>query len=98
MFALRFEWDPVKEAANQREHGVSFKEASTVFADELGRFKADPDHSEDEDRFLLLGLSASLRVLVVSHCYRQGDDMIRIISARKATRKERNQYRRGWQK
>jgi uncharacterized protein len=98
MVALRCEWDPAKDAANQREHGVSFEEAITVFADELGRFKADPDHSEEEDRFLLLGLSASLRVVVVSHCYRQGDDVIRIISARKASRKERDQYSRGWQK
>jgi len=97
MAALRFEWDSAKDAANRKEHGVSFDEAITVFADEMGRFKADPDHSEGEDRFLLLGLSASLRVLVVSHCYRRGDEVVRIISARKATRKERIQYGQGWQ-
>jgi uncharacterized protein len=98
MAELRFEWDPAKDGANQREHGVSFEEARTVFADEMARFQADPDHSEDEDRFLLLGLSASLRIVVVSHCYRRGDDVVRIISARKATRKERVQYTRGWQR
>jgi len=98
MVGLQFEWDPAKDVANRRDHGLSFEEATTVFADELGRFKGDPDHSEDEDRFLLLGLSASLRVVVVSYSYRHGDEVVRIISARKATRKERIQYSRGWQK
>jgi len=66
---LRFEWDPKKNRENQRKHGVSFEEAETVFSDEHGLFISDPDHSEDEERFLLLGLSATLRLLVVCHTY-----------------------------
>ena len=90
--SLRFEWDPRKAAANLRKHGVSFEDAQTVFADERGRLIDDPDHSADEDRFLLLGLSSSLRVLVVSHSYREAESVIRIISARKATREEQRSY------
>ena len=85
-----------KDIVNRRAHGVSFTEAQTVFADDLARLKSDPDHSDDEDRFLLLGLSSALRLLVVCHCYRQRPDTIRIISARKATRKEQQQYNQGW--
>jgi uncharacterized DUF497 family protein len=96
MAGLRFEWDARKSAANARTHGVSFEEATTVFSDEHALLMADPDHSQDEDRFVLLGLSASLRTLVVCHCYREGDEVIRIISARKATRSERTQYNRRW--
>jgi len=96
MAEIHFEWDPRKSAANRRKHGVSFEEASTVFTDEHALLIDDPDHSEDEDRFILLGLSASLRVLVVCHCYRQSDELIRIISARKATRNERESYNRRW--
>lgn len=96
MAEIRFEWDPRKSSANRRKHGVSFDEASTVFADEHALLIDDPDHSEDEDRFILLGLSASLRMLVVCHCYRESDERIRIISARKATRKERESYNRRW--
>jgi uncharacterized DUF497 family protein len=88
---LRFEWDEKKNASNQRKHGVSFEEAESTFADERGRLIADPDHSDEEDRFVLLGASARLRVLIVCHCYRDGD-MIRIISARKANRSEQTQY------
>jgi len=88
---IKFEWDEAKNASNQRKHGVSFEEAQSVFADELGRLIADPDHSQEEDRFVLLGTSSRLRVLVVCHCYRHGDT-IRIISARKANRSERGQY------
>jgi len=73
-------------------HGVSFDEATTAFADENARLKHDPDHSRDEDRFILLGFSAKLRLLVVVHAYRQEDKEIRIISARKAVPKERKQY------
>jgi uncharacterized DUF497 family protein len=91
MDALKFAWDEVKAASNQRKHGVSFEEAKSVFADDFARLIADPDHSAEEDRFVLLGLSASLRILVVCHCYRHGDT-IRIISARKADRSERTQY------
>jgi hypothetical protein len=93
---LRFEWDPAKGRANERKHGVSFEEAQTVFADDLGMLIHDPDHSDDEDRFVILGLSSSLRALVVCHCYREGDDVIRIISARKADRQERQRYNQRW--
>jgi uncharacterized DUF497 family protein len=90
---LSFEWDLRKNASNRRKHGISFEEAQTVFGDENALFMADPDHSIDEDRFILLGLSERLRILVVCHCYRESDDVIRIISARKATRSEQMQYR-----
>jgi hypothetical protein len=89
---IRFEWDPAKARANQRKHGVSFVEAITVFADERAILLDDLDHSAGEDRFVLLGLSAPLRILVVAHCYREGESVIRLISARKATRSERAQY------
>ena len=89
--AFIFEWDEAKNASNRRKHGVSFEEAQSVFADEFGRLIADPDHSQDEDRFVLLGMIVLLRVLVVCHCYRDGDT-IRIISARKANRSERTRY------
>jgi len=90
--SLRFEWDPRKAEANLRKHSVSFEDAQSVFADERARLIDDPDHSADEDRFLLLGLSSSLRVLVVAHCYREAGGVIRIISARKATREEQRFY------
>lgn len=92
MSELSFSWDERKERENQRKHSVSFEETITVFADESARLKHDPDHSQDEDRFLLLGFSAKLRLLVVVHAYRQDDKEIRIISARKAVPKERKQY------
>jgi uncharacterized DUF497 family protein len=90
--ALRFEWDPRKNAANRRKHGVSFEEAETAFADDHALLLDDPDHSEQEERFVLLGLSAALRVLVVCHCYRRSGDVIRIISARRAERDEQATY------
>jgi uncharacterized protein len=90
---LRFEWDPQKDAANQRKHRVSFEEARTVFYDERALLIRDPDEGE-EDRFLLLGFSAALRALVVCHCYREDDSVIRIISARRANREERRTYER----
>jgi uncharacterized DUF497 family protein len=96
MADLRFEWDPRKDAANQRKHGVSFAEAESVFADEHGLLLDDPDHSTVEDRFILLGLSARFRVLVVVHAYRAADDLMRIISARRATRTERTRYEERW--
>ena len=92
MAMIFFEWDPVKAAANLRKHKVSFEDAQTVFSDERARLIDDPDHSEDEERFLLLGLSSSLRLLVVAHCYRSTDNVIRIISARKATADEARHY------
>jgi len=96
MAEIRFEWNPRKSAANQRKHGVSFQEASTVFTDEHALLIDDPEHSDHEDRFVLLGLSYSLRILVVCHCYRHSDEVVRIISARKATPKEREFYNRRW--
>ena len=96
MAELRFQWDPKKDRQNQRNHNISFEEAETAFADEHGLLLADPDHSEDEERFILLGLSARLRLLIVCHTYREKDDVIRLISARKADRSERNQYSRRW--
>ena len=96
MGGLRFEWDKRKAAVNLRKHGVIFEEAESVFSDERALLLKDPAHSIDEDRFLLIGLSAALRALVVCHCYRQSDDVIRIISARKATRAEQRQYSRRW--
>ena len=93
---LQFDWDPKKDAANQRLHGVSFEEASMVFSDEHALLIDDPDHSEEEDRIILLGLSAGLRTLVVCHCYREAQEVIRLISARKASKKEREAYGRRW--
>lgn len=88
----RIEWDPVKAVANLKKHGIDFVEARSVFADERAKLIADPDHSEAEDRFILLGLSLNLRLLVVCHCYREKNNTIRIISARKATKPEARQY------
>lgn len=92
---LRFDWDARKNAANKRKHGVSFEDARTVFYDDRALLIEDPDEDE-EDRFVLLGISAALRMLVVCHCYREKDSLIRIISARKADRKERQDYEKRW--
>ena len=92
MNTLKFEWDESKASANLKKHGVSFDEARTVFFDERARLIDDPEHSNDEDRFILLGLSSSLRVMVVCHCYRSPDNIIRLISARKATSSESKFY------
>ena len=86
MKRLRFEWDPRKSVANLRKHGISFEEARTVFYDENALLRPDEDHSDEEDRFLLLGLSGRLRTLVVCHCYRQEDDVIRLISGSQGER------------
>jgi uncharacterized DUF497 family protein len=91
---LTFERDPKKDVQNQRKHGVSFEEAQSAFFDESAIEYPDPDHSEDEDRFILLGRSFLLRVLVVCHCYRVSDEVIRLISARRATPKERGAFAR----
>lgn len=98
MARIRFEWDRAKNTINKRKHGVSFEEAETVFSDEHALLIDDPEHSDEEDRFILLGLSAVLRTLVVCHCYREKDEIIRVISARKADRTERNHYNRRWGK
>jgi uncharacterized protein len=92
MAEVRFEWHSPKTAANAQKHGISFDEASSVFSDDHALLLPDPDHSVAEDRFILLGLSAYLRTLVVVHCYRESDEVVRLISARKATRSERAQY------
>jgi len=92
--SLGFEWDDAKNAENIRKHGVSFGEALTAFKDECAPFYFDPGHSHSEDRYLLLGMSSSHRILVISHCYRDGGTAIRIISARKANEHEKKEYRR----
>ncbi len=92
MDGIRFEWDEAKSLVNRRKHGVSFEEARTVFFDENAIRFFDPDHSGSEDRFLMLGMSFRLRVLVVCHCFRVSGDTIRIISARKADKKEEAAY------
>ena len=94
MHDFRFEWDGEKAALNNRKHGISFEEAQTVFYDEQAIEFFDPDHSEQEDRFIMLGVSFRLRLLVVCHCVREAQSVIRIISARRATRREAEQYRR----
>jgi uncharacterized DUF497 family protein len=92
MDGLRFEWDGAKERANRRRHGVSFHEAQSVFFDERAIRYHDPDHSETEDRFIMLGMSFVLRVLVVCHCYRADDTVVRIASARRANAVEAREY------
>lgn len=92
MADITFEWDARKSRVNLKKHGITFAEAESVFFDEDGLLLDDPEHSDDEDRFLLLGLSTALRELVVAHCYRKEGGAIRIISARKATLRERQQY------
>ena len=93
MSNIKFEWDPRKAKSNLRKHGVSFEEAQSIFYDEKGKLLDDPDHSEDEARFILMGLSSSSRVLIVCHCYRENDEVIRIISARKASKAEQGYYK-----
>ena len=92
MDTLRFVWDESRNRANRRKHGISFEEARTAFHDERATVYYDPDHSDDEDRFLLLGMSTGLRVLVVCHCYRESEETVRIISARRADRREEEGY------
>jgi uncharacterized DUF497 family protein len=89
---IKFEWDENKAEKNVKKHKVSFLEAKSVFLDENARVIADPDHSEYEERFLILGLSNLPRLLIVSHIYKEEDEIIRIVSARKATRKESLNY------
>lgn len=91
----RFDWDEHKNILNQKKHGISFDEAKTVFEDETAILFDDPVHSEREERFLLLGMSKEANVCIVCHCYRESDTVIRIISARKATKKEKERYVRG---
>ncbi len=92
MNLIRFEWNDKKSTQNKKKHGVSFEEAQSVFYDERAIQYLDPDHSKDEDRFIMLGMSYKIRVLVVCHCYRMNDSVIRIISARKADKNEERDY------
>ena len=92
MGSIRFEWDENKSRINLRKHGVSFEEAKTVFYDDAALVIDDPEHSEEEDRFIILGLSSQANLLVVCHCCRESDTVIRIISARKATKTETGYY------
>jgi uncharacterized DUF497 family protein len=87
-----FEWDERKAKLNTKKHCISFEEAKSVFYDTFARLIPDPDHSDEEDRFILLGMSERLQMLVVCHCYRKGDSIIRLISARKANRHEQTIY------
>lgn len=92
MVDLRFEWDERKNQSNVKKHGVDFSEARSVFYDQNAMVFFDPDHSGDEDRFILLGMSWRTRALVVCHCYREGEQVVRIISARRADRDEEREY------
>lgn len=94
MNKIRFEWDEHKALSNEKKHKISFSEASSVFLDENAIEFYDDTHSEWEDRFLLLGVSSRLNLLIVCHCYRQSESVIRIISARKATKNEAKYYER----
>ena len=90
---MRFEWDPVKAASNAKKHKVTFEVAKTAFFDDFAVQFFDEEHSSDDDRFLLLGMSSDARLLLVCHCEREDGDVIRIISARKATESEAQFYR-----
>ncbi|MFA6036776.1 MAG: BrnT family toxin [Legionellales bacterium] len=92
MSDIHFEWNQAKAKSNFLKHGISFDEAKAVFLDENARIIEDPDHSEEEDRFIILGFSFKLRLLIVCYCYREIDETIRIISSRKATRNEAKIY------
>jgi uncharacterized DUF497 family protein len=94
MLYIRFDWDEKKNRANINKHKVSFEEAKTVFYDENARLIPDPSHSDKEERFILLGFSYKAKLLVVVHVYKEQDELIRIISARKATKSESNHYYR----
>ena len=89
---MKIIWDQNKNLENIKKHRVSFEEAETVFFDPNAKLINDPDHSDKEDRFVILGLSKMLHLLVVCHCYRENDEIIRIITARKATKKETKYY------
>ncbi len=89
---VRFDWDENKNKLNQSKHKIDFEEAKTVFYDPSALLIYDPDHSEAEERFIIMGMSQNLKILVVCHCYRSNDEVIRIISARKADKDEIKQY------
>ena len=89
---VEFEWDPTKDRANLKKHGVSFDEARSIFFDDYAIQFYDDTHSDEEDRFIMLGMSGESRILVVCHCEREAGNLIRIISARKATKSEQKYY------
>lgn len=96
MEKINFEWDENKNTINKKKHGLSFEEAKEVFGDDNAILFDDPDHSIGEERFLIIGMIKSQKVCIVSHCYRNNDDIIRIISAREATKNEKKTYLKGW--
>ena len=89
---MKFEWDDKKQNINIQKHGIDFDEAKTVFYDEEALLIPDPEHSSSEERFVVLGISKKTNLLTVCHCYRENEEVIRIINARKATTKEKKQY------
>ncbi len=93
---IKFEWDENKNEINKHKHGLSFEDAMEVFYDVNAVLFDDPDHSIGEERFLIIGMTDSLKICIVSHCYRDNDNVIRIISAREATKNEKNIYLKGW--
>ena len=95
MEKIKFEWDENKNEINKRKHGLSFETAQEVFYDDAAILFDDPDHSFDEERFLIIGMIKSSKICIVSHCYRNSDSVIRLISAREATKREKNIYLRG---
>lgn len=96
MEMINFEWDENKNTINKKKHGLSFEEAKEVFSDDNAILFDDPDHSVGEERFLIIGMIKSQKICIVSHCYRDNDDIIRIISAREATKNEKTTYLKGW--
>lgn len=96
MEIISFEWDENKNTTNKKKHGLSFEEAKEVFSDDNAILFDDPDHSIGEERFLIIGMIKSQKICIVSHCYRDNDDVIRIISAREATKNEKKTYLKGW--
>jgi uncharacterized DUF497 family protein len=92
---ILFDWDEAKNRANRKKHGIWFEEAVSVFADSHARLFVDPDHSDDEEREVILGISSAAKLLTVVHCYRENDSVVRIISARRATTRETEYYAEG---
>ena len=97
MQKIKFTWDDNKNGINRKKHGLSFEEAKEVFEDENAILFDDPDHSAEEERFLIIGAVRSAKICIVSHCYRENDSVIRLISAREATKNEKKIYQEGWQ-
>ena len=96
MEKIKFEWDENKNRINKKKHGLSFETAQEVFYDKSAILFDDPDHSYEEERFLIIGMIRSLKICIVSYCYRESGNVIRLISAREATKQEKNYYLRGW--